>query len=108
DALGGPADGAEQITLLAARADVRHADAHADAGVALQFAFLDLLDRVGADLDIGIGVDDAREELERAILAGFGEFEEPAFLKGGEDAAHVQSVPNFRMNNILTVCVSTL
>ena len=59
---------------------MRHAHAHADAGVALLFAQFDLLNHVGADLDVRVGVQNAGEELQGALLARVGQFEKPAFL----------------------------
>ena len=67
---------------------MRDADTHADPGVAFKLPLLDLLDGISAHLDVGIRIEDAGKKLQRAIFTGIGQFEEPAILEGGEDAAH--------------------
>ena len=88
-----------------------HADAQANAGVAFLLPLLDLLNDVGPDLDVRIGVENAGEEFEGAVLAGVRQFKEAAILKGGQYAAHrsvSQSAPKRRANHIFTLCVRTL
>ena len=68
---------------------MRHADAQPDARVALLLASVDLLDGVGANLDVGVGVENAGQEAEGAWFAtGVRQLEQTAFLQGGENAAH--------------------
>ena len=102
-----PANGAEQLTLIALGADVRHRHAQAQSCVVFLLALLDGFDGVGAQLNIRVGVEDTGQEFQGGSFVRAGQLEEPPVLECVQDAAHIQSVPKRRANHVFTLWVST-